>query len=175
MVFTLPAATLRLLDAEYHDHHVMSFPVARARRIVLRFPGRTVTLRHRPPQTRGQVEWVPEDGSDIAGIDLSRIGSLVTTMSRLETLRFIQYEGEIPVDTGLAHPRLKVELTLGPKDPIQVLRIGNNSDDGNVCAATGTGSSGPAFFLPGPPWNELIRSGEKLPPLPDDVFAPPPS
>ena len=172
MVFTLPAATLRLLDAEYHDHHVMSFPVAQARRIVLRFPGRTVTLRHRPPQTRGQVEWVPEDGSDIEGIDLSRIGSLVATMSRLETLRFIQYEGEIPADTGLAHPRLKVELTLGPKDPTQVLRIGNNADDGNVCAATGTGSSGPAFFLPGPPWNELIRSGEKFPPLPDDVFAP---
>ena len=131
MVFTLPATTVRLLDAEYHDHRVMSFPLARARRIVLRFPGRTVALRHRPPQTRGQVEWVPEPGSDAEGIDLSRIGSLVATMSQLETLRFIQYDGELPADTGLAHPRLKVEVTLGPKDPTQVLRIGNNADDGD--------------------------------------------
>jgi hypothetical protein len=172
MVFTLPATTIRLLDGEYHDHHVMSFPVARAGRLVLRFPGRIIALRHRPPQARGQVEWVPEPGSDAEGIDLSRIGSLVSTMSQLQTLRFIQYDGEIPADTGLSHPRLKVEVTLGAKDPIQVLRIGNNADDGNVCAATGTGPSGPAFLLPGPPWNELIRSGERLPPLPDDVFAP---
>jgi hypothetical protein len=172
MVFTIPATTLRLFDAEYHDHRVMSFPIARAMRVVLRFAGRTITLRHRPPQARGQVEWVPEPGTDAEGIDLSRIGSLVQTLSRLETTRFIQYEGPIPPDTGLARPRLTVEVTLGAKDPKQVVRIGSNSDDGNVCAATGTGSSGAVFFLPAPPWNELIRSGERFPPLPDDVFAP---
>src|SRR5438270_10384943 len=138
MVITLPAATLRSFDSEYHDHHVMSFPTKRAMRVVLHFAGRTISLRHRPPQTRGQVEWVPEPGSDAEGIDLSRIGSLVQTLSRLETLRFIQYEGEIPPQTGLAHPRLTVEVTLGAKGPTHVLRIGSNTDDGNVCAATGT-------------------------------------
>jgi hypothetical protein len=173
MVFTLPAATLRAFDAEYHDHRVMSFPTQRAMRVVLYFAGRTISLRHRPAQTRGQVEWVPEPGSDAEGIDLSRIGSLVQTLSQLQTLRFIQYEGEIPPQTGLAHPRLKVEVTLGAKGPTHVLRIGSSTDDGNVCAATGTGSSGAAFFLPGPPWNDLIRSGERLDPLPDNVFATP--
>jgi hypothetical protein len=171
MVFTLPAETVRALDAEYHDHRVMSFNPARAGRIVLTFFGRTVALRHRPPQARGQVEWVPEGGSDAGGIDLSRIGSLVQTMSQLQTRRFIQYDGEIPVDTGLSRPRLKVEVTLGGKEPAQFLRIGDNAGDGSVCATTSTGSSGPAFLLPGPPWNELIRSGERLPDLPDDVFA----
>lgn len=172
MVFTLPAEVVRALDAEYHDHHVMTFPAARAQRIVLRFFGRTVVLRHRPPQARGQVEWVPEPGSDVEKIDLSRLGSLVRTLSELQTRRFIQYEGEIPIDTGLTRPRLTVEVTLGARDPVQVLRIGDNSADGNVLAATGTGPSGPAFLLPGPPWNELIRSGERLPTLPEDVFAP---
>jgi hypothetical protein len=115
---------------------------------------------------------VPEPGSDAEGLDLSRIGSLVSTLSNLQTPRFIQYEGEIPMETGLPYPRLKVEVSLGAKDPPQVLRIGQNADSGNVCAATGSGSSGPAFLLPGPPWNELIRSAERLVPLPDDVFAP---
>jgi hypothetical protein len=172
MVFTIPATTVRLLDAEYHDHRVMSFPPARARRVVLSFWGRTVALRYRTPEKRGQIEWVPEPGSDIEGIDLSRIGSLVQTLSQLQTLRFIQYEGAIPADTGLLRPRLKVEVTLGAKDPVQILRIGDNAGDGLVCAATNTGLSGPAFLLPGPSWNELIRAGERFAPLPDDVFAP---
>ncbi len=150
-VFMLPAATLRMFDAEYHDHRAMSFPVARATRAVLRLPGRVITLRHRPPQARGQVEWVPESGSDAEGIDLSRIGSLVSTMSQLQTTRFIQYEGEIPEETGLSHPRLKVEISLGAKDPIQVLRIGNNADDGNVCAATAPDPRGRPSSCPVPP------------------------
>ena len=172
MVFTLPAATVRALDAEYHDHRVMSFDPARAGRIVLHFFGRTLALRHRPPQQRGQVEWVPEPGSDAGGVDLSRIGSLIQTMAQLQTRRFIQYEGEIPSDTGLLRPRLTVEVTRGDQVPLAVLRIGANAGDATVCAAVGTGNLGPAFLLPAPPWNELIRSGERLPTLPDDVFAP---
>lgn len=172
-VFLLPAATVRLFDAEYHERRVMSFPAARATRIVLRLRGRTVALRHRPPQARGQVEWVPETGSDAEGIDLSRIGSVVSTLAQLQAVRFIQYDGAIPADTGLAHPRLTVEVTLAANEPVRVLRIGHNSDDGNVCAATGMDSSGPAFLLPAPSWNELIRTAERLVPLPDDVFAPP--
>ncbi len=173
MVFTLPAQIVRALDAEYHDHRVMSFPPAGARRIVLHFFGRTVELRHRPPQARGQVEWVPESGSDVNGIDLSRVGSLLQTLSQLQTRKFIQYDGELPADTGLLRPRLTVEVVVGGEpDAKRVLRIGDNAGDGTVCAALGTGPTAPAFLLPGPPWNELIRSGERLPDLPDDLFAP---
>ena len=44
IVFLLPATTLRLFDGEYHDHHVMAFPAARATRVVLRVPGRIIAL-----------------------------------------------------------------------------------------------------------------------------------
>ncbi len=117
LVFTLPSQTVRLLDAEYRDHRVMSFPLARAGRIVLRLQGRTVILRHRPPQARGQVEWVPEPGSDVEGLDLSRIGSLVTTMSQLQTTRFIQYEGDLPPPTGLRAPAPEGRGDAGPEGP----------------------------------------------------------
>lgn len=173
MVFTVAPQVMRALDAEYRDHRVMSFPLARAARVVLQFAGRTLALRHRTPEQRGQVEWVPESGSNAEGLDLSRIGSLVTTMSQLQTTRFLQYEGEHPPETGLAQPRLTIEVTLGPKDAPRILRIGAAAEGAHVCAAVGTGSSGPVFLLPGPPWNELIRTGERFPDLPDDVFAPP--
>ncbi|MHB1556074.1 MAG: DUF4340 domain-containing protein, partial [Isosphaeraceae bacterium] len=173
MVFTLPARTVRLLDGEFHDHTVMRFPLERASRVVLHFNGRTVNLHHRPPQARGQVEWVPDSMADAQGLDLSRINSLVGAMSKLQTKQYIQYEGELPPRTLIQNPRLKVEIILGPKDPVKVLRIGANAGEGEVCAATGDGPAGPCFFLPGPPWNDLIRSGERLPALPDNVFATP--
>lgn len=173
MVFTIPSRTVRLLDGEFHDHTVMQFPPDRASRVVLHFNGRTVNLHHRPPQARGQVEWVPESIDDAQGLDLSRINSLIGAMSRLQTKQFIQYEGELPPRTLIQNPRLKVEIVLGPKDPVQILRIGANAGEGEVCAATGDGPAGPCFFLSGPPWNDLIRSGERLPSLPDNVFATP--
>jgi len=81
----------------------------------------------------------------------------------------------LPIAAGLSHPRFRVEVTLGDKEPSQVLRIGVPTDDGNVCGAVGTGDSGPAFLLPAPPWNELIQSGERYAPIPDDPFAPMPA
>ena len=94
---------------------------------------------------------MPEPGTDAEGIDLSRISALVGTMSQLQTTRFLQYDGELPIAAGLTHPRFRVEVSLGDKEPNQVLRIGVPTDDGNVCGAVGTGDSGPAFFLPAPP------------------------
>jgi hypothetical protein len=175
LVFLLAATTARLFDAEFHDHRVVSFPAAQAQRIRLRWPNRTVALRRRPTATRGQVEWVPEPGTDADRIDLSRISALVRTMSQLQTARFLQYDGELPIVAGLSHPRFRVEVSFGDKDPDQVLRIGAPTDDGNVCGAVGTGESGPAFLLPAPPWNELIQSGERYDPIPDDPFAPAPA
>ena len=174
LVFHIAVATVRLFDAEFHDHRVLSFQAPRARRLTLHWPNRTVALYHRMPSKRGEVEWVAEVGSEADGLDLSRIGSLVGTMSHLQTNRFIQYDGELPIATGLLHPRFRVEVSLAGKEPTQVLRIGVPTDEGNVCAATGTGDSGPAFLLPAPPWNELIRSGERYDPIPDDPFTPSP-
>ncbi len=172
LAFLLAGATVRMFDAEFHDHGVLSFPTARAQRVLLRWPNRTVALRRRLPMKRGQVEWVPEPGTEADGIDLSRISDLVRMMSQLRTSRFLQYDGDLPIAAGLTHPRFRVEIALGSQEPHQILRIGVPTDDGNVCATIGAGDTGPAFLLHAPPWNELIRSGERYDPIPDNPFAP---
>ncbi|HZW30491.1 MAG TPA: DUF4340 domain-containing protein [Isosphaeraceae bacterium] len=175
LVFTLGAATARLFDAEFRDHRVLSFGSKRAERVLLRWPYRTVALRRRqPPPSQGQVEWVPDPGTEAEGLDLSRISALVKTLGQLQTTRYFQYEGPYPATSGLPWPRLVVEVTLAPGGPNLVLRIGSPTVDGQVCAATGTGDSGPGFFLPGASWNDLIHSGERFAPIPDNPFAPAP-
>ena len=78
VVFTLSTDTLKPFEAEFRDHLIMSFPLARAERMVLTWsrPNRTVAFRHREPTTKGQVEWVGEPGSDSGGIDLSALTAL---------------------------------------------------------------------------------------------------
>jgi hypothetical protein len=172
LVFLLAGSIVRLFDAEFHDHRVLTFPPSRAQRILLRWPNRTVALRRRLPTARGQVEWVPETEPEADGIDLSRISDLVRMMSQLRTTRFLQYDGELPIVARLSHPRFRVEITLGSQEPHQILRIGVLVDEKNVCATIGADDSGPAFLLHAPPWNELIRSGERYDPIPDNPFAP---
>jgi hypothetical protein len=123
---------------------------------------------------KGQTEWINEPGSDAAGIDQSRVQPLVKALSQLETLRFLQYDDEIPPGTGLLRPRLTVEVELGSPAATRVLRIGYPAMDGFLYAAEGTSSSGPVFLLANLAWDALIASGERFDPLPADVFAPAP-
>ena len=122
-VFTLRAEVLKPFEAEFRDHVVMSFPLAKAERIILRWgwPKRTVAIRHRTPTAKGQPEWVDEPGSDAKGVDLSGASALVQALSHLETIRYVQYSGDIPPLTGLTRPRLVVEVNLGPDAPPRVL------------------------------------------------------
>jgi hypothetical protein len=174
-VFTLRAEVLNAFDAEFRDHVVMAFPLAKVERLVLRWgwPRRTLALRRRAPATKVQPEWVDEPGSDARGIDLSGVGALVKALSHLETIRYVQYGGDIPPFTGLTRPRLVVEVALGRDSPSRVLRIGDSTSNGGlVFAAEGSQRSGPVFVLPAVSWNALIQSGERFEPLPQDVFAP---
>lgn len=171
LIFTLDPESIKPFDGEFHDHKVMSFPADRAARVVLHFAGRTLGLRKRP-QPKTPNEWVDEPGQDASGMDLSRVSSIVAALGKLETLRFMQYEGPIPLATGLGRPRLRVDVILGAGEPMKHLRIGDSFGD-SVLATTSEGDSGPVFILPGAAWNDLIRSGQKLPPLPANVFAPP--
>jgi hypothetical protein len=172
-IFTLTAQTVSFFDAEFRDHTVCSFPEARAERVLLRWPHRTVALKRRSPApAKGQSPWVDEPGFDAGGIDLSRASALVSAMANLETIRFFQYEGPIGKGLGLTRPRLVVQVELGAGAEPKVLRIGWSTESGLVFAATGTADSGPVFFLPAMAWDALIQSGERFPPLPDDVFAP---
>src|SRR5262249_8848997 len=59
-VFTLKAEVLKPFEAEFRDHVVMTFPLAKAEQVVLTWgwPKRTVAIRHRTPAAKGQAEWV---------------------------------------------------------------------------------------------------------------------
>jgi hypothetical protein len=173
-VFTLKAEALKIFEAEFHDHLVMSFPLATAERLILNWgwPRRTVVLKHRAPATPQQPDWVAEAGQDVAGIDLSSMPALVKALSHLESIRYFQYEGEIPVATGLDRPRFQIEVSRGSKEPPRVLRIGYSIAGGLVMAAEGTAASGPVFVLPAAAWDHLIQSGERSVSLPNQVFAP---
>jgi Domain of unknown function (DUF4340) len=173
-VFTIKTEVLKPLEAELRDHVVLTFPAARAERLVLnwRWPPRTVAFRHRSQSPRGQPDWVDEPGFDATGIDQSRVSPLVKALSQLEAIRFVQYDGEIPLYTGLHNPRLTVEVVLSAVEPTRVLRIGYPTNEGHVFAAEGTSGAGPVFLLPAGAWDALIQSGERFNPLPANVFAP---
>jgi len=174
-VFILATELLKPFEAEFRDHTVLTFPLARAERVVLSWgwPSRDVVIRHRTPSPKGQPEWVDEPGTDAKGIDLSGIPALVKALSHLETIHYVQYDGEIPAYTGLTRPRLVVRVKLGSDEPDRVLRIGYLTNSAFVFAAQGTERSGPVFLLPALSWDTLINSGERLPPLPANLFAPP--
>ena len=155
---------LKPFEAEFRDHLVMSFPLAKAERLVLTWsrPNRTVAFKHRQPTTKGQLEWVDEPGTDAGGIDLSAASALAKALSHLETVRYAQYDGEIQPFTGLVHPRLTVAVKLGANEPDRILRIGYPAAPGLIYAAEGTSPTGPVFVLPSVSWDALIQSGERL-------------
>jgi hypothetical protein len=127
---------------------------------------------HRQPTAKEQLEWVTEPGFDASGLDLSAANALGKALSHLETVRFTQYDGEIPAFTGLLRPRLTATVKLDETEPVHVLRIGHPASQGLIYAAEGTSSAGPVFLLPAPAWDSLIQSGERFEPFPKDVFAP---
>ena len=169
-VFTLGTAAVQAVVAEFHDTLALSFPADSIRRLVFRVPGRTLAFIRNPQPGGGPVDWKPEPGTDTNGIDLSRFNDLVKQLAELRTSRFLQYDGPIPPATGLARPRLTVELGGDAGEPPHVLRIGE-TNGGLALAAAGTSDTGPVFLLPAAAWNALI------PPLgaaeiPANPFAP---
>ncbi len=170
-VFTLTAAAIQPLLAEFHETQVMSFSVEAVRRVVFRTPVRTLAFQRSLLPRGGPADWIADAGTDASGIDLSRFSDLVKQLSQLRTTGFAQYKGPIPASTGLAHPRLVLEVQTGDGKLPQILRLGE-SQGPLLFATTGTSSAGPVFFLPAIAWNALIQSLGPGQELPDDVFAP---
>ena len=106
---------------------------------------------------------------------MSLFDKLVEQLSELRAVRFAQYEGPIPASTGLAEPRLAIEVGFGSDRPPSVVRIGASTGDGHVLATVGDGVTGSVFLLPDIAWEAMIAAdaGKPTPTLPEDVFAPP--
>ena len=172
VVFTLSDRAIDVFEAEFHNRRVLSFAPGAARRLVLRWPGRTLAFKtQEKPDAKG-FRWVPEDESAAAGFDVSRIGPLVAALANLVTPRFVQYTGPIPATTGLDAPQLVIEVELGGDKPATwVLRIGRTSDDESFATNTAK-ASGPVFLVTGPSWSDLVKHVPGGATLPDDVFAP---
>jgi hypothetical protein len=171
IVFTLSASAVAPFEAEFHDRGVLTFPADQVERLVLRWPDRTFSFT-RPARPTGPAQWLPESGIDLSGFDLNKLNALVTSLSRLVTPQFVQYDGPFPSSSGLDHPQLTIEVVLGGQQGTRALRLGNFRAHDQLDATTATGSSGPVFVLTGPAWTELVKSPRPSHDFPDDVFAP---
>ena len=169
-VFTLGTAAIQPLAAEFHETQVISLSPESIRRLAFRLPGRTLAFARTAQPTGSPTDWRPEPGTDASKVDLSRFNDLVTHLAQLRTPRFLQYDGPFPVTAGLSEPRLVVEFNTVDGQS-RILRLGATLDDA-VLAATGTGDSGPVFFLSAAVWNALIETLSPIQELPQDVFAP---
>jgi Domain of unknown function (DUF4340) len=173
-VFTLQAEALQPFFGELHDTLVQKFPPDAVRRLVLRWPDRTLAFTRKSQPTGSPSDWSPEPGTSPQGLDLSRFNDLVLNLAQLHAVRFAQYEGSILKTSRLAEPRLAVEVGFGPDKPPRVLRLGTPGGDDLIQATVGDGTTGSVFLLPGTAWEALIDFGgrRESAPLPDDVFAP---
>ena len=173
VVFTLSDQAIAIFEAEFHTRRVLAFNPDLARRLVLRWPQRTLAFKTQESPDRKGARWVPEDESAAVGFDVSRVGPLVGTLAKLVTPRFVQYTGPIPAATGLDAPQLVIEVHLGGDKPsTRLLRIGQTSAT-EALATTTPKESGPVFLLTGTSWSDLVKNvpgGAQM--LPDDVFAP---
>jgi hypothetical protein len=171
-VFTLSPRALGVLDAEFHTHRVLAFNPAAARRLVFRWPGRTLVFQPQEAPAGKEMRWVAEDNAAASGFDASRLPVLVQALANLNTPRFLQYAGPIPAVTGLNDPPLSIEVHLASGGP-NILRIGRSVDQQTYATTAKEGeTSGPVFLLTGPAWPDLVRYVPGGMTLPDDVFAP---
>jgi hypothetical protein len=177
MIFTLPALTMEILNAELHDRQVFRFNLDQVSRLVLRWPGRSLSFLAEPKALGGPPDWKPETGSEGSDIDGSRIASLAQQLAALRVLRFTQYQGPIAPETGLAAPRLTIEVFLSGESEPRRLFLGTPYAKGAVFATTAAGRDGAVFLLAGPEWPPWLVPPRQSDDLPENIFPdePPPA
>ncbi|MEJ7638214.1 MAG: DUF4340 domain-containing protein [Singulisphaera sp.] len=172
LVFTVGGPQIQPLLAEFRERRVLSFLVAKVTRLVLRWPGRTLSLAREAGPTAGPSVWKRQPDSEDIRFDLSRLDALVHSLANLSVPRFTQYAGPFPESAGLNPPRLAIEIDLAGEPARRMLRVGNARADGAHFATVAPGNEGPVFLLTDTGWAELVKApggGERLP---EDVFAP---
>jgi hypothetical protein len=173
MVFTLAPEAIDILQAELYDHKALSFRLERVAGLTLRWEDRALRFNRQPRAFSGPDDWKPDPNTETGGFDVSVLNPLLNLLSNLTTTRYVQYDGLMSADYGLFAPQLAVEVSFGRVERPQILRIGNNSPDGQRYATVEPARSGKVFLLPGNIWDawakgSRVDKGE----LPKNVFAP---
>lgn len=168
-VFSVGPGDIAALDAELHDPRILSFDPDQTRRIILRWPERSLALVNRG------TDWRVDQGYDPSGFDPGPMDELNKAVSKLATSRFLHYDGPIPPTYGFDPPRLSLEIEReGVVKPLTLL-VGSALTTSLSVATTGDGKSGATFVLNTEgPWESLLRPPSRIGELPADVFAPGP-
>jgi hypothetical protein len=172
IVFTIGPIAMQLLGSELRERRVLGFDPLKVDGLTLRWPDRTLALARKPNPAGGDPEWVEQKGSDSAAVPSSQINSLVGALAGLAAVRFTQYAGPIPADTGLAPPLVTIEVHLANQDPTHSLGLGKLLPGNLRLATTATGPEGPVFALAEADWTAwATRSSKEAPKeLPAEVF-----
>jgi hypothetical protein len=173
-VFTLPAPTLAALSSEWHETQVLSFAAESATSLRMTWPGRDIDFARAPGHPAAQG-WKLAKGEAPKTIGDAQADLLVRQLASLRANRFVQYDGPIPDDSGLARPALAIEVSATEKGKAAThrLRLGRLDRDGWLATLAEEGKPGPVFTLPADIWGAWIHANESDEvKLPDNVFAP---
>jgi len=174
-VFLIGPGYVPALEAELLDRTVFKFKPEEVRRVVLRWPARSLALGRQ----EGRTAWQPEPGYDDSGFDPAQVGPMVASLADFKTPRYLHYAGPPPAAFGLTEPRLTVEWSMNDKPLRYSLRVGNPLPDRSRAATSAPAPAGLVFTLPaGEVWAKLLTPPARPGELPDDPFtadpAPPP-
>lgn len=180
-VFVLPGPVVRILSAEPHDRHVLSFPRAGAVGVTIRTSTRVAAFERVATGTGadGAPEWsrAPGSAGAITPAELASIGPLLLALSSLTAERFEQYEGAFAASSGLEQPRLTIEILMANSPVVHRVRVGAEIEPGGYLCAIGSADSGAIAVLSGldrEPW--ALWLSKSTPPsreLPSNPFAEP--
>ena len=157
LVFTVGGPQLQPLLAEFRDHRVLSFPAAKVTRLVLRWPGRTLSLAREAGPAAGPSAWKRQPGSEGIRFDLSRLDALVNALASLSVPRFTQYAGPFPESAGLDPPRLAIEVELAGEPGAAIAQ--GRQRQGRRCALRHRRARGRGAGLP-PHRHGMGRAGQ---------------
>lgn len=174
LVFTLKPEAIQILTAELHDRRVLWFPDEQAALVVVSRSERSFAFaRKARPSAEDPAVWEREPGSGAPGFEANLVDALVTALSNLRALRFVQYAGPFPAEAGLVPPLTAIRVQLKGDAGTREIRLGHLAFAGQRFATTETGSSGAVFLLPEAGWEPYLPPTRPAPlVLPERVFAP---
>ena len=172
-VFTLSPFAVASLMKEVHNRSITDFRLNDLRRAIFDWPGRRLVVESSGDYV-SKSRWRVVESSGNQGVESSAIEPFLEALSQLDALRFLQYSGAIPESSGLAKPRLVIQLFVqkGPKLQTILLRVGGDAGESSLVATTSPTAEGPTFVIEAkPPWPDWLKPSQAVDEWPEDVFA----